>query len=389
MLNLKTFFSKHLTGIIVILVFWLVCGFFIYKNTNTIFSFIFQFWGDNDPLVKLNSKKAYSYINSAENRIKDNKINLNIMSRSCTQSPTKFRGEQNFDPDLLDKIKNWKIIEEDSKIKFNYQNIAKYPDYWKKNYNLVLQSLQESLSAIKYSYEISLKEINPKLNKNKIIIIPTYVEEYSKAICQNYIAYLVWLDYVNFKEKKNRLLSLSNNSEYRYALQHSLGDIKRNEELNSLCKNRNNLICIDPITSIKVIKKLINISNYNEIVKYKLELSYAYIFLEKNNKNKKINYYDEAEKYLKEVSKLYEYEVEANFLLAEIYVSRKKYNDSLSILRYINLNRHQPGFSNSKFVNLAKRTLIGLGHSNKVDCFLKNKTQSINNDIFNEKSFCL
>ena len=291
------------------------------------------------------------------------------MSRSCTQSPTKFRGEQNFDPHLIDKIKNWKIIEKDSKIKFNYQNIAKYPDYWKKNYNLVLQSLQESLLAVKYSYEISLKEINPKLSKNKILVIPTYVEEYSKAICQNYIAYLVWLDYINFKEKTNSHLSSSNNSEYRYALQHSLGDIKRNEELDSLCKNRNNLICIDTITSINVLKKLINISNYNEIAKYKLELSYAFIFLEKNNNNKKINYYDEAEKYLKEVSKYYEYELEANFLLAEIYVIRKKYNDSLDILRFINLNHRLPGFSNSKFVNLAKRTLIGLGRLDAVDCF--------------------
>ncbi len=387
--------KEHTKGLFVISLFWIGAGIYIYQNPNSVYSKLYYYFGPQITLQTQNFHKTYLLLKKAENYVKSNQVDLKIMQKSCQQMPHPYKGElKEFAPHWLEKLEYWNLQTQDTKTGARKFNVASYPDYWKKKYKYVSLSMQYALEASRYGYEIPLKIVAPELHKKETLLVAKAVDLYARAMCQDVLGLLTWLDYTEFLERTNSKKELSYSPFYKEALLNSLGTffepLSNNNELDHLCDGKRlNLSCLEPMGAIRLLNKSIRISNTQQAGRYHLQLGYTYFIayqregFSKHFNERKNELLKQAIHNFAEASKEYEFDLEARSALAEIHLREKKYSEALNEVRYMNTMRRQPGFSNERFINLAKRGLIGAGRIKALDCISKYSTQPINSGKLN------
>ena len=201
--------QRHKRPLFLILLSWLLGAYLIYQNHHQVFAYLSYFFSSPSLPQKQKPAKAYKYIKRAQLRLKEQKIDLSIMEKSCKQLPIRYRGDpEQFTPDWLESLKNWKLTAfkslKDKKTDSQKveEGIATMPDYWKEKHTFVLLSLRDAIDAMQFAYEINTAQVNPETKNKKIIVVPRLVERYAKALCKDHLALLAWGEYLTFQERR-------------------------------------------------------------------------------------------------------------------------------------------------------------------------------------------
>ena len=377
---------RHQGPLFLVLLVWLIGAYFIYQNQHRVFAYLSHLFSSPALPEKQDSAKAYPYIKRAQKRIKEEKIDLRIMEKSCRKIPIRYRGEpEQFAPDWLDRLKNWKLeTVEEAKEEGSYKKVAGLPDYWKEKHAFVLLSLRDLINAMQFAYEV--KAVEPKTKKRKLIIVSRLLEPYAKALCKDHLALLAWGEYLAFQERRAGGKEPKGSRLYIEALRNYLGEtgsaglgesssprLYSGPLTTSFCqRKRLNLSCLAPKESISTYQKLLRLEKASRIpgLHFKIAQSYLILASRESTKGAVQRRRKQALVHLRFAAKSYDWEVEAHLGMARIHLKQKKYRQALSenIRRLKNLSR-RPGFPHEEFSNLARQTLIGVGRPKDADCF--------------------
>ncbi len=379
------------TAVFFILIIWAISGYFIYQYKNEFFSRLSYLFSEPSLIKgKQDFKKAHRYFRQAQLYIKENQVDLGLMQQSCNKIPIKFTGSiKQFSPHWLQKLEDWHLLSYEIKNNVWSQQsaiLAELPDYWQKNRSIVWKSLKSIADALQFAYEI------PDID-TKDILLPHIFTNYAKALCVPHLAMLVWGNYVEFQERRVTrsignhsrgtlyLESLRGSTHYIEALRNFLGVFSSPSEngrglRNSLSyPNREmGLVSVNLEESIPFYEKLIFVEGAEARPSLHLSLGKIYHIVAQKYASvnlKKENYYNKkALAHLRLAGQLSGLAAQAYEQIAFLWLEKKKYGKAIVELRRLQKMRLKPGFSHREFIVLVRRTLIGLGRVNEVDCFI-------------------
>ena len=388
---------SHKLAFFLLFAVWFCGGYLLYLYHNPLFAYL-SYWFASPSLPQRQEPAiAYQYLKRAQLYLQDTSVNLEIMEKSCSLVPKQYRGkESEFHPDWLERVRAWKLepISDTSQEEGQVGSAANFPDYWQKNYLVVLQSLKSTANAMQFAYEIPL----PQGESQRPVVIPRFFERYARAICKPHLAILAWGDYVSFQEKRatrqlmktskpNKPLNfLKANPLYIEALYGYLGyPIPRQSWTDTACNHKQaSLLCMDTPQTVSTYHKLLKVEAKSRRPRLHLQLAQAY--LHKIKQTTKIDQEETklAMQHLIAASRLYSLEAEARMIMVQIWIRQKNYARALTELRHLYLLRKSPGFDKKEFAMLAKKTLIGVGRPRDGDCF----PQMNNNLLYSNQEYC-
>lgn len=365
---------KHKALIFIILIFWIITSILIYINRYYLLSFLYHLTTDFPSYGDSNPKKAYyDFFLPAIENLEENNVDLSLMTELC---PAEIKTTI-----LKDVEYEWHFLRKYNFFYFDKTYIyAPHYTYWKEKKDHVLKSLNLIKESMKYSFEIP----SDLTKDNKTILIPYIAQQIYRALCIPDEIRTVWKDYILFLELKtykelvnkenvlpypgnfdmDLLIQLRNIPKYQFAIQQYTGYQIPFEVLNN-CNDH--IICIDPYGVNDYLKKLLFISNYNDLGNLFLNMAKANIILSQITSDKNYLYY--ALDYYTGAKDFETSRVDAYLQTSYLFLMMEEPEKSLQNLHEFKNFKPMKFTQESIYYDLIYKTLTMLKYYREADCF--------------------
>ena len=388
--------AKHRGPILALVVVWSILGYFIVSYRHVWFSAIARSLVDLPEPGTQDPVRAYSYVDAALERNRDEGIELDLMIQACEDFlPYSYHGDvAAFRPHWLEKLEHWRLHEQptDEEVGLDYQAVE--PDlYWQEHRESVLSGVRDLSNALDYAYEIEPGDLGETEGQN--ILVAALFERFARAVCQEEQGRLAWGDYVSFQEDRawrtvrsrnpdidpqtvqpatrRRLIleQLRGQDRYEDALRHYAAGSPPTQGDLSVCRDGVfRLVCVAPLETIEVYEKLLAVSVSEQVPRYHLDLGRTYLvqarYGEPEQKQARIEL---ARDHFLVAATSRQTEQDARLELIRLYLAERDYASAYEELRQLQLFSRQPGFQLDEYRRLARTTLMGMGRHADADCF--------------------